>query len=210
MNKRIVLMIVVCTIALVAVLLTKESGIFDSETRPHMQAAELESEFMIETMEEYASFLETAKALPKNFVTMDMLEDLGTFCRFLWTTGDTSYNYGVILENGEYMTIVVEHEPKMETKNYLDISQTGETMLDINTTEKGTVVSNGMEYYYVPNGLISVSWMINGVEIMLCWNNDLETALPLLENHILSKIFSKSSDDQIAALNQLKAKMETN
>ena len=95
-------------------------------------------------------------------------------------------------------------------KNYLDISQTGETMLDINTTEKGTVVSNGMEYYYVPNGLISVSWMINGVEIMLCWNNDLETALPLLENHILSKIFSKSSEDQIAALNQLKAAIENN
>ena len=101
MNKRIVLMIVICAIALIAVipavLPAKESDISDSETRPHMQAAELESEFMIETMEEYASFLETAKALPKNFVTMDMLEDFGTFRRFLWSTGNSRYNYGIIL-----------------------------------------------------------------------------------------------------------------
>ena len=160
---------------------------------------------------EYIEFIETSKILPSNFITMDMLKDFGSFDGFVWVPElGKSYSYGVLLENDHNMVIIITHNPEIKTKNYLDISQVGKTMREINTTEKGAVVSNGMEYYYVPDGLISVSWMVNGVEIMLCWNDRLENAPPLSENHILNKIFSKSSDDQIAALNQLKAKMEIN
>ena len=141
-----------------------------------------------------------------------MLEDFGSFHGFVWVPElNKSYSYGVLLENGHPMVIRITYNPEIETKNYLDISQVGNTMRKINTTEKGAVVSNGMEYYYVSSGsLISVSWMVNGVEITLCWNYDLENAPPLSEDHILNKIFSKSSDDQIAALNQLKAAIENN
>ena len=160
---------------------------------------------------EYNAFIETSKILPPNFITADMLEDFGSFDGFIWVPeADNSYYYSVLLENGHSMTIIITYNLEIKTKNYLNISQVGKTMREINSTENGTVVSNGMEYNYVPDGLISVSWMVNGVEIKLCWNYRLENAPPLSEDHILNKIFSKSSDDQIAALNQLKAAIENN
>ena len=160
---------------------------------------------------EYNAFIETSKILPPNFITMDMLRDFGSFAGFVWVPElNKSYSYGVLLENGHKIVIRITYNPEIETKNYLDIAQVGKTMREITTTESGAIVSNGMEYYYVPDGLISISWIANGVEIKICWNYRLENSPALSEDHILSKIFSKSSDDQIAALNQLKAAIENN
>lgn len=201
-------------IVIVIICIAIQSGYSgDSSNNNDIQGEDIFTGIDIFSLSEYELFIETSKILPENFVTMDMLESFGTFYGFVWNPEQdySRYTYSVTLENDKVMFIYVEHDPEIKTKNYLDISQVGETMLKIDTNQKGTIVSNGMEFNYVSGGgLISVSWMVNGVEIKIGWNAALENAPPLSENHILNKIFSKSSDDQIAALNQLKAKMENN
>ena len=210
MNKK--KLIIISAIVLIAAVVIGCTATHTSPTVPTGDVGGIQGdegfahEILFHNKAEYDAFVETSKILPNNFISMDVLDDFGSFKQFSWYPEiDNFYHYSVLLENGHSMTIQITHNPEVETKNYLDISQVGKTMREINTTEKGAVVSNGMEYYYVPDGLINVSWMVNGVEIKLCWNNRLENAPPLSENHILSKIFSKSSEDQIAAMNQLKA-----
>ena len=204
----VIIMIVVVVICLV--FQSGQSG--DSPNNDDIQGEEVFTGIDIYSLSEYESFIETSKILPENFVTMDMLEDFGTFSGFVWNPAQkyNKYYYFVLLENGQTMSIYVTPNPPITTKNYLDISQAGKTMLEIDTNQEGTIVSNGFEFNYVPDGLISVSWMVNGVETKIAWNSTLEEAPPLSEDHILNKIFSKSSDDQIAALNQLKAAIENN
>jgi len=214
--NSIVKIFIVATLAIVLFCLTDIPALFsDSSNGNHIDVDTADPVFQIDIhdMDEYNKFVQTCKFLPDNFITWDMVKDFGAFYEFSsYSSTDISrYNYYFDLENGEKIALQVN--PSYEHENEANIlsKDIGESMVKTAAGKSGKYVNGGLTYHY-PHGTLScIEWTINGnlirLEDLTCTFSDLAS---LSTKTIVGKLLSTSSDNQIAALNQLKAAIENN
>jgi len=158
------------------------------------------------TLDMYNEHIQTRRNLPDNFISMDMLEGIGTYDFFYYNKeyGFTSYDYDLILENGYTVQLSVQDNPwslrDYPTLTKLDIT---ENMLYTKNTDRGRITSCGLEYYYIDGRLYSIDWRANGLWFSLSFGKDFKSYPAFSQDTIVGKLLSKSPFTQMEALRQL-------
>ena len=158
------------------------------------------------TLEAYNKHIGRAQNLPNNFVSMDMLSEIGTFSVFYHNQhyGYISYDYELILENNYTVTLRISHEPK-EFNPYASISATeiGENMLYLNSEKSAIYTSNNLVYRYIKGRLYSIEWTASGIWYDLYFPESFSGYPAFSPDSIVGKLTSKVPAVQRQALQQL-------
>ena len=158
------------------------------------------------TLDQYNKHIDRAQNLPSNFVSMDMLSDIGSFSCFYHNQhyGYTSYDYELTLENNYTITLYISHKPReFYLYESLGASDIGKNMLSLNSSKSGIFTSNNLVYRYINGHLHCIEWTANNIWYDLCFPNDFSSYPPFSPDSIIGKLTSKSSAQQRDALHQL-------
>lgn len=166
----------------------------------------------IEDLAEYHKCIAAAE-LPDNFVTAEMLSDLGEFEVFYVDPYDFSgYMYCLNTIDGHEITLHVTHDPgRFQDSIYkdweaLDISKAGTNMLQLKTEEQGIITRDGVEYRYRFTGdLGSISWIADNIQFTLSANGGWPDYTKLSKNSPLYYIMSASETEFASALTLINA-----
>ena len=175
-----------------------------------LQGENLLNQIFIRNIEDYNKFLQTNKEnLPDDFLTVDMLKELGSLKLFIINenTADWDYYYYSLYHEDTYRISFRPVSSRL-TAPMIDSSLIGPTMMSVTEKARGTIVLNGLDYYYKDGKLLYITWDANDKLFRLALTELLpeqRAELPdaLSENSILRKLLSKDAEDQIAAYNQL-------
>ena len=150
--------------------------------------------------------------VPDNFVTPDMLIELGTFRFFYHKKGEPlheGYLYSFLHENRYNLSVNINTNSS-SALGLPDISESllGSTMATITENTKGVITSNELRYCYMKGRLWFIEWTVDNIgysfKLTDCSSEQLEEMPSTLsEDSILRKLLSKDAEDQIAAYNQL-------
>ena len=185
-----------------------------SETSPNNGELQGEQDIDISifNIDDYNGFLQTNKYIPDNFITTDMLNELGTFYGFVChnETDISIYQYFFIHENRYRLSFKFNY-PSWSKYDLPEISESliGPTMATLAENTGGTFTRNGLKYCYMWGRLYNFEWSadnnIYSLSLIDCTQEQIEE-MPntLSEESILRKLLSKDAEDQIAAFNQLK------
>lgn len=214
--NSIVKILIVATLTIFLLCLSGIPALFsDSSNGNHLDVDTADPVFQIDIhdMDEYNNFVQTCKFLPDNFITWDMVKEFGTFYAFKsYSSTDISrYRYLFELDDGRKMDITVNPSYVYENEATISSKDIGGSIAITTANKNGKFVNEGLTYHYINGTLRCIEWMVDGSLVRL---NTLGCTFPdltgLSTNTIVGKLLSKSSDDQIAALNQLKAAIENN
>lgn len=158
------------------------------------------------TLDMYNEHIQTRRNLPDNFVSMDMLNEIGLYDFFFYNKeyGFTYYSYDLILDNGypiglsvqDYARDYYEYPPLTK----LDVS---ENMLYTKGKDRGRLISCGLEYYYIGGRLLSIAWRANGLWFTLSFPEKFDNYPAFSPDTVVGKLLSKSPFTQMEALRQL-------
>lgn len=124
----------------------------------------------ISTLEDYNEFL-SSENLPKNFITYDMLRDVGDYVCLIFLSdgynGDfTEYMYTVKDSTGYEISVYVEPsiESDVLSSNTIIAEKINRTDLRTNgSVESGIYMYNDVKYKYVSGKLLSIVWDMDGL-----------------------------------------------
>lgn len=208
--NNIVKTFTIVALAILLFCLTDIPALFsDSSDGNHIDVDTADPVFQIDIhdMDEYNKFVQTSKFLPDNFITWDMVKEIGAFYAFKsYSNTDISrYCYLFELDDGRKMEIEINPSYVYENEAIILGKDIGGSMTKTTTSKRGKFVNEGLTYHYINGTLRCIEWMINGSLVRLdtlgCTFPDLTG---LSTNTVVGKFLSTSSDNQIAALNQLK------
>lgn len=208
--NNVVKIFIVAMLAILLFCLTDIPALFsDSSDGNHLDGDTADPVFQIDIhdMNEYNKFVQTCKFLPDNFITWDMVKEFGTFYAFksYSSTDISGYRYLFELDDGRKMDITVNPSYVYENEATISSKDIGGSMTITTASKSGKHVNGGLTYHYVNGTLRCIEWMVDGSLVRLdtlgCTFPDLTG---LSTNTIVGKLLSKSSEDQIAAFNQLK------
>ncbi len=157
----------------------------------------------LSSFEDYSKFIRSTE-LPDNFIYYDTLSDLGVFEGFVCMTdaryGDYSHClYSVIDSSGYGLDIYIDNRkslPYAPTEATVITEINAEDMRLSPKISKGKYTKDGIQYNYINNKLLSISWNINQTEITLCSFNDdgaLLSKYPLNAQTLLAKLLNANT-----------------
>lgn len=135
----------------------------------------------ISTLEDYNEFL-SSENLPKNFITYDMLKDIGDFEYLIFLSdgynGDfTEYMYTVKDSTGYDISVYVEPSIESDVLNSNTIIAETINRTDLRTigsAESGIYMYNDLKYKYVSGKLLSIAWDMDGLRYTLTGSSMLD------------------------------------
>lgn len=158
------------------------------------------------TLDQYNEHIQSRRNLPDNFVSMDMLNEIGIYDFFFYNKeyGFTYYSYDLILDNGypiglsvqDYARDYYEYPPLTK----LDVA---ENMLYTKGNDRGRLTSCGLEYHYIGGRLYSINWRANGLWFTLSFPEEFDNYPAFSPDTVVGKLLSKFPWTQMAALHQL-------
>lgn len=135
----------------------------------------------ISTLDDYNKFM-SSENLPENFITYDMLKDIGDFVYLIFLSdgynGDfTEYMYTVKDSTGYDISVYVEPSIESDVLNSNTIIAEKINRTDLRTiasAESGIYIYNDVKYKYVSGKLLSIAWDMDGLRCTLTGNSMLD------------------------------------
>lgn len=217
--KRKLLIIGVCAIALIMlgiamqlIFVPEASQIASEPTYKNPDIIEPAGGVYIYDIEEYYEFISTAKNLPKDFVTVDMVSGFGDFYAFISNYDNLLPVYFYILtdKSGAKINFSISVENKLQTREILDISKAGTSLYKLATQDTGIILRDGVEYRYSVGRLTSIKWVTNNHVFWVSFNYPHKEYTDLPTDSLLSRMLSLSDADLASALNELSAIVSQN
>lgn len=150
----------------------------------------------ISTLDDYNEFL-SSENLPKNFITYDVLKDIGDFVYLIFLSdgynGDfTEYMYTVKDSTGYDISVYVE--PSIESdvliSNTIIAEKINRTDLrTIGSDESGFYMYNDVKYKYVSGKLLSIAWDMDGLRYTVTGSSMLDN-YPYQKNTFMGLILN--------------------
>lgn len=117
------------------------------------------------TYEAYLEFIGSLKQLPYDFITYDMLKELGTFKSFILSSSEIdTYIYSFVDKNGIEFSVKIKPLPlELDTNCIVTPSNKDNLRTVTQNSQRTTYVYNNISYHYYTSGrLYKITWTFRG------------------------------------------------
>ena len=176
-----------------------------SQSSIYANAEEFFNGFYIYDTEKYQTFAATTMKDRDDFVTVEMLENIGTFEYLFFNDKDDlySYSYRLLLNNGHAISFKIA-PPSLDDTYRIPDSSLGTNMVQLNTNETGAYIRNGIWYWYGGGGLFCIEWRSHGTLYRISPSGSYFADYSLVTaDNFVELLMTGSFEDQETALSML-------